>query len=144
MNANPVSRDAWKNIRAALVIAGVQIGGALLLTFLRKQGVIDGETTTRGVMVLIGLGLAAYGNRMPKSLEGPPPPSPGLAATRQAVQRVGGWAMTLAGLAYAGLWAFASRDVALVGSLVVVGASVAVTLGYIAWRVCSGHRSSVS
>ena len=52
-------RTDWKNIRASLLIGGAQVAGALLLTFARKQGWIDAEGVTRGVMVIIGLGLAA-------------------------------------------------------------------------------------
>ena len=69
MNDTPSSRTARKRIISALIIAGVQVGGALLLSYARKQGMIDGETVTRGVMVLIGLGLAAFGNTMPKMLD---------------------------------------------------------------------------
>jgi hypothetical protein len=136
--------QARKSIRAALIIVGVQLVGTLLLVLADKLGMIDGDTTTRGVMVLIGLGIAAYSNRMPKMLEGPPPQSLDVAALRQSVLRMGGWAMTLAGLAYAGLWALAPRDVALVGSIVAVGGAMAVTVGYIAWRVFTSHRSSAS
>ncbi|ESQ78193.1 hypothetical protein [Asticcacaulis sp. YBE204] len=126
-----------KNIRAALILAGIQIVGALLLTLARKQGLIDGETTTRGCMVLIGLGLAVYGNRMPKTLECAPPQSIARAALRHAVSRVGGWALMLGGLAYAGLWAFAPLDVAQVGCIVVVLAAMVVMFGYMAWRICA-------
>jgi len=142
VNDNPGSGRAWKTIRAALIVAGVQVGGALLLTFAHRQGMIDAETAKRGVMVLIGLGLAAYGNRMPKMLEGPPPQSLDVAELRQAIHRVGGWAMTLGGLAFAGLWAFAPRDVAQVSSVAAVVTGTAVMLGYGAWRIFTHHRST--
>ena len=61
------------SVRGALILAGVQVGGALLLTLAHKPlGWIDGETATRGVMVLIGLMLVVIGNAMPKKQEGPP------------------------------------------------------------------------
>ena len=142
MSANPSSNRAWKNIQAALVVAGVQVVGALLLTIAREQGMIDGDTAKRGVMVLVGLGLAAYANRMPKMLEGPPPQSLAVAALRQTIHRVGGWAMMLGGIAFAALWAFAPHDVAKVGSLVAVGAAAAVMLGHGAWRAITYDRSS--
>ncbi len=142
MSTNSSSGRAWRNIQAALIVAGIQVCGAVLLTVARKQGLIDGESAQRGVMVLVGLGLAAYGNRMPKMLEGPPPQSLAVAALRQAIHRVGGWAMMLGGTAFATLWAFAPHDVAKVGSLVAVGAGVAVMLGYGAWRAVSYDRSS--
>jgi hypothetical protein len=138
------SSPAAKNVRAALIIAGVQVGGALLLSFANKQGMIDSEATKRGVMVLVGLGLAAAGNRMPKHPDGPQPRSLPVAALRQSVLRASGWAMTLAGLAFAGLWAFAPRDVAQPGSVVAVGAMMAVMFGYVGWRIFTHHRSSTS
>ena len=72
-----MSNDAtttWtkKSIRTALILAGVQIVGALLLTLANKLGWISSEITTRGVMVLIGLMLVVIGNSMPKKQEGPP------------------------------------------------------------------------
>lgn len=144
MSDNPIPRPAWKSIRGALIIAGVQVVGTLLLTLARKQGMIDGETATRGVMVLIGIGVILIGNRMPKMLDVPPAPSLAIAALQQTVHRVGGWAMMLAGLVWVGLWVFAPRDVAQVGSVVAVGAGVAVMFGNFAWRVFAYHRSSTS
>jgi hypothetical protein len=142
MNANPTSRTARKQIVSALIIAGVQIGGALLLTFVRQQGMIDGETVTRGVMVLIGLSLAFYGNTMPKMLDAPPR-SVREATAAQSVLRVGGWAMTLSGLAFAALWAFAPRGGAEIASVAIVAAGVAFMLGY-AVRTGIVSRTSTS
>ena len=78
------SRPAGGSLRSAVILGGVQIGGALLLALANQQGLIDDETRTRGVMVLIGLCLAAIGNRMPKTMDGPPPRSVSLAALRQS------------------------------------------------------------
>ena len=142
MNDTPSSRTARKRIVSALIIAGVQVGGALLLSYARKQGMIDGETVTRGVMVLIGLGLAAFGNTMPKMLDGPPR-SIRQATAAQSVLRVGGWAMTLSGLAFAALWAFAPRDGAEIASVAVVAAGMAFMLGYTV-RTGIASRTSTS
>lgn len=142
MNTNPSSRTARKQIVSALIIAGVQVGGALLLTYARKQGMIDAETVTRGVMVLIGLGLAAFGNTMPKMLDGPPR-TVREATAAQSVLRVGGWAMTLSGLAFAALWAFAPRAGAEIASVAIVAAGVAFMLGY-AVRTGIVSRTSTS
>jgi hypothetical protein len=144
MSDNPRPRPGGKSIREALIIAGVQVVGVLLLTLARKQGMIDGETAIRGVMVLIGLGIIRIGNRMPKMLDGPPAPSLAIAALQQTVHRVGGWAMMLGGLAWVGLWVFAPRDVAQVGSVVSVGAGVAVMFANFAWQAFAYHRSSTS
>ena len=56
---------------------------ALGATFARKLGYIDGDTVTRVVIGMIGLMIAYYGNRMPKTVV----PN---ACARQAM-RVGGW-----------------------------------------------------
>lgn len=95
---------------------------ALGATFARSQGYIDHETTTRIVICATGLMVAWFGNRMPKQF------SPSASARR--VTRVGGWSMALSGLVYAGLWAFAPIDVAVVAGCGVIAAGMAVTIGY--------------
>ena len=144
MSGNPRLSAAKKSIVTGLTIAAVQVGGALLLTLARKQGMIDADTATRGGMVLIGLGVAAYGNTMPKIGDDAPPPSLRTAVVKQAVSRVGGWTMVLFGLAYAGLWAFAPRDVASVGCLVAVGVAAVILLVYAAWGFVAYRRTSAS
>lgn len=132
---------AMKSIRAALIIAGVQLVGTLLLVLAKSRGMIDSEATTRGVMMLIGLSMAASGNRMPKTRDGAPPQTLAAAALRQSVLRVSGWTMTLGGLAYAGVWAFAPRDMAMVGSLLSVGGMAAILACYCLWRYFTCPRS---
>lgn len=135
---------ARKNIRSALILAGAVLVGTLLLTVAHKPfGLIDSETTTRGVMVIIGLMLAVIGNSMPKKQEGPPAQSVGEISLRQSITRVGGWAMLLGGLIWAGLWAFAPRDLAPIGGSAAVGTGVIVMLAYAVWRLRT-HRSSVN
>ena len=95
---------------------------ALGATYARKLGYIEGETVTRLVLGATGLMVAWFGNRMPKTFV----PS---TRARQA-QRVGGWSMALSGLAYAGLWAFAPFDVALIGGCSAILVGIAVTIGY--------------
>ena len=95
---------------------------ALGATYARKLGYIEGETVTRLVLGATGLMVAWFGNRMPKTFV----PS---TRARQA-QRVGGWSMALSGLAYAGLWAFAPFDVALIGGCGAILVGIAVTIGY--------------
>ena len=95
---------------------------ALGATYARKLGYIEAETVTRLVLGATGLMVAWFGNRMPKTI------APG-ARARQA-QRVGGWSMALSGLVYAGLWAFAPFDVALIGGCGAILLGIAVTIGY--------------
>ncbi len=96
-----------KELIASLAWGGGIIALALGATFARQLGYIDGDTVTRVVIGANGLMVAWYGNRMPKAVV----PS---ACARQA-KRVGGWSMVLSGLVYAGLWAFAPIQVAMIG-----------------------------
>jgi hypothetical protein len=141
MNDDAMTR-AKKSIRNALILAGAMLVGTLLLVLANKLfGLIDSETTTRGVMVLIGLMLVVVGNGMPKKQEGPPAQTIGEIAVRQSITRVGGWALTLGGLAWAGIWAFAPHNMAEAGSIA-VGAAVVVMLAYAVWRFRTHRRSS--
>lgn len=119
---------------SALTVAALMIAAAFTLKTVERAGWLDAETAKRVVQVLIGLGLAAYGNLMPKQV-GPLRRSLVAQARIQTSLRVGGWAFALAGLAYAGLWAFAPLAFADTASMLAVMAAVAVTLGYVAWRL---------
>ena len=134
-------RNAWKNVRASFAIAGVQIVCALMLAFAANRGMIGTETVMRGGMVICGLGLAAVGNRLPKSPDGMPPHTLELAALRQSALRTAGWAMMVGGLAFSGIWVFAPLDVAAVSSTITLGASIIVGLGGITWWIFAYHRS---
>jgi len=111
-----------KDLIGSLAWGGGIIALALAATWGRQQGYIDGDTTTRIVLAAIGLMIAWFGNQMPKRFV----PSH---RARQAA-RVGGWSMALSGLVYAGLWAFAPFDVALIGGCGAVIVGIAVTIGY--------------
>lgn len=111
-----------REITGSLIWAGGLIAVALGASLAREQGYVDGDTVTRIVLGLTGLMVAWYGNRMPKTFV----PD---AKARQA-QRVGGWALALSGLVYAGLWAFAPMPVALIGGCGAIIAGMAVTFGY--------------
>lgn len=95
---------------------------ALSASFARTQGYIDQDTTTRIVLGATGLMIAWQGNQMPKTFV----PSSG---ARQA-RRVAGWSLAVSGLIYAGLWAFAPFQVALVGGCGAVIVGMVVTIGY--------------
>jgi hypothetical protein len=108
----------------ALAWAGGIIALALGTVFARKLGYVDGDTVIKVTAGAIGLWMAWYGNRMPKTMV--PIPSTG---ARQA-RRVASWSLVLSGLVYAGLWAFAPILVATWGGLGAIAAGLAVTLGY--------------
>jgi hypothetical protein len=111
-----------KEVIGSLAWAGGIIALALAATWARQQGYIDTEATTRIVLGATGLMIAWYGNQMPKRFV---PDN----RARQAT-RVGGWSLALSGLVYAGLWAFAPFDVALIGGCGAIIVGIAVTVGY--------------
>ncbi|WP_250625985.1 hypothetical protein [Pinirhizobacter soli] len=132
MNENPNPRIR-QDILFGLKLGAVMIGAALLFTLARKQGWIDAEQVLRWNSVVMGLALAAYANAIPK-MYGPPPRTLHHATLAQAVRRVTSWALTLAFLVWAALWAFAPRGIAQIGSVVAVGSGVAVMFGYLVWK----------
>jgi hypothetical protein len=95
---------------------------ALAATLARKLDYIDGDTVLRLVIGANGLMIAWTGNRIPKTFV----PS---AQAREA-RRVAAWSLVLSGLVYAGLWAFAPIQTAVIGGCGAVLAGIAVTLGY--------------
>jgi hypothetical protein len=95
---------------------------ALVASWARKLGYVDGDTVTRVVIGMTGLMIASFGNRMPKTFV----PS---SRARQARQ-VAAWSLVLSGLVYAGLWAFAPIPVAVAGGCAAVLLGIAVTIGY--------------
>lgn len=95
---------------------------ALIATGARKLGYIDGDMVNRIVLGATGLMVAAFGNRIPKTFT----PSAG---ARKA-QRVAAWSMVISGLIYAGLWAFAPFQTALIGGCAAILIGMAVTFGY--------------
>jgi hypothetical protein len=130
-------------IIVALVFAVFLIGTAAALAFAENAGLVDPEIGRRIVQVIVGLALAGYANFMPKQLKRP------MASLRaetvaQAALRVSGWSFTLAGLAYAALWAFGPLGFADLASMVVVLAAMALTVGYALWAgvTCRATRPS--
>ena len=113
----------------AVLILAVSAG----LRYAEGAGMIGAAGARRTMQVLIGLGFAAYANIMPKQLWRMRSCSPRAEAWAQAGLRVGGWSLMLGGLAYAGLWAFASLPFAEVASKVVLASAGAITIGYALW-----------
>lgn len=116
----------------ALTVAALIVAVAAGLRTATAAGWLDHDGARRIMQILIGLGLAAYANLMPKQI-GSLRRSPAIQARTRAALRVGGWALTLAGLAQAGLWAFAPIAVADTGSLLAVGGATQLTLGFAVW-----------
>lgn len=118
-----------KRTSIAVVVAVLFLASAAALKYGQSAELISPEGARRTTQVMVGLLLAAYANLMPKDV-GRWRASALAAARTQAALRVGGWSMTLAGLAYAGLWTFAPLGVADVASIVVVVTAMLITMGY--------------
>ena len=118
-----------KRTSFAVALAVLILGTAAALTYAEALDLIGPEVGRRTMQVMIGLILAAYSNLMPKDI-GRWRPSAVAEARAQSALRVAGWSMTLAGLAYAGLWAFAPLAFADVAGMVVVASAMLITIGY--------------
>lgn len=126
----------------AIALAVFILGSALALRYAESAGVLGADDVRRAMQVLIGLMLAGYANLMPKQGRGLG--SLSAQARAQTALRVGGWSLTLGGLIYAGLWAFAPLGIADTAGLVVVAAATLMTLGYAVWAftACRLDRSA--
>ena len=111
-----------KQLIGSLAWAGGIIALALGMTAARQWGYVDQDTVTRIVIGANGLMIAWFGNRMPKAFV----PS----TLARKVHRVGGWSLVLSGLVYAGVWAFAPIQTAVIVGCGAVLAGMAVTFGY--------------
>ena len=112
-----------RDITAGLVWAGATVGLALAATLARRLGYVDGDTVTRVVIGFNGIMIAWYGNRLPKAV------APSVHAARLA--RAVGWALTLSGIVYTLLWAFAPIQSAVWGGCAAIGIAGAIAFGYI-------------
>ena len=129
-----------KRLTFSLAVAGVILGAAALLRYADGAGYIDGDFARRSMQVLIGLVLALYANYMPKDI-GRARGSLRAAEAAQAALRMGGWSITLAGLASAALWAFAPLAFADLASMLVVATALLVTLVYAGWAFTTCRRA---
>jgi hypothetical protein len=129
-----------KRTRFAVVLAVLTLGMAAGLEYARSLDLIGPDAAKRIMQVTIGLILAAYSNLMPKDV-GPWRSSMAAVAGTQAALRVGGWSMTLAGLVYAGLWAFAPLAFADIASMIVVASAMLITMGYGGWTLLACRSS---
>jgi len=132
-----------KRISMAIAVAVVFLGTAAAMTYAQSVGLVGPEAASRTIQVMSGLILAAYSNLMPKDV-GPWRASPIAVARAQSALRIGGWSMTLAGLAYAGLWAFAPLGFANIVGMIVVGLAMLSTMGYGGWTLlaCRSKRTT--
>jgi hypothetical protein len=134
-----------KRTSVAVAVAALILGTAAALRYAQGIDFIEPDAAKRTMQVMIGLILAAYANLMPKDV-GRWRASTLAVARAQSVLRVGGWAMTLAGLVYAGLWAFAPLAFADIAAVAVVASAMLITLGYGGWTLlaCRSKQTAAS
>ena len=131
-----------KRTMFAVALAVLTLVMAAGLKYAQSLDLIGPDAARRTMQVTVGLILAAYSNLMPKDV-GPWRASAAAVARTQSALRVGGWSMTLAGLAYAGLWAFAPLGVADVASTAVVALAMLITMGMPAMLLaCHGQTTA--
>ncbi len=102
------------------------IAAAVAIKYGQGRGLLSPSDAQRFMQVIIGLALAVYANFIPKNVE----------ASRSTLRshrylstlRFGGWAFTIAGLGYAGLWGIAPERVASAASMALVGGAVVCVL----------------
>ena len=123
-----------KKMSFAIALAVIFLGTSAALLYAQRMDLIGPDTAKRTMQVLSGLILAAYANLMPKDV-GRWQASAVAVARAQSALRVGGWSLTLAGLIYAGLWAFAPLAFANIASVVVVATALLITMAYGGWTL---------
>jgi hypothetical protein len=131
-----------KRLPFSIALGVLLVGTSAGLKYAESLDLIEPDTVKRLVQVMIGLMLAAYANLMPKDI-GKWPASPVAVKRAQSALRVGGWSLTLAGLAYAALWALAPMDFANIASMVIVVAAMLVTMGYGGWTLLACRAQQV-
>jgi hypothetical protein len=125
---------AAREIAFGLGVAALVLVAAAALRYAEAAEILGGDGARRAMQILVGLVLAAYGDRMPKAYASALQ-RPCRGGRIQSVIRVGGWSMTLAGLGYAALWALAPLAFADVASMALVGSACAVLIGYGGWAL---------
>jgi hypothetical protein len=127
----------------ALALAAFILGTSAALRYAESVDAVSADAGRRTIQVLIGLILAAYANIMPKEI-GRWRGSARAASRSQSALRVGGWSLTVAGLAYAAFWAFTPIGFADAAGMAVVAAATTLTAAYGAWAFLACRRSGRS
>jgi hypothetical protein len=119
-------------ISTSLAIAAFMLLAAAALKYGQAHELVSAVLVTRMIQVGIGVVLALYGNFIPKNATRSRAPAC-TPSRMQSLLRFGGWSFTLAGLGYAGLWAFAPVAVANAAAMPIVAAATVATAGYCGW-----------
>jgi len=129
-----------KPITTGVIAAVAILAGAAAIKAAERSGVLSAEGGMRAFQAVMGLMVAFYGNLIPKGLSR----IRSIEAERrkQSALRVSGWAFTLAGLAYAALYALAPLAIADKASDGAIIGAIAITLIYSLWCFAAGPRAN--
>jgi hypothetical protein len=127
----------WNNsVCRSLLVAGMYVLTAVVLTALRQHGVLDAAATERTMGMLMGLVVLVSANLIPKRLV-PLARVTCDPAREQALRRFVGWALVLGGLGYTLAYALAPIEIAstlAISLLAPVALVVAGVKANCAWR----------
>ena len=131
------------NLRPIVISAGAGAGiilAALGLKAAEHAQLVPAAIGDRTFQVMIGLGLAFYGNFIPKRIGAVR--SAVAAGRRQTMLRVSGWAFTLAGLAYAALTVALPVPLGATLGMAAIASALAVTVVFSLVCVAGWSRTS--
>jgi hypothetical protein len=116
-----------RRIMRSVALAGVMLVGAAVLKLAAHLHVFGADSANRGAQILIGLTLAVFANYIPKGSAAAPRSTESL--------RHAGWVFSIAGLAYAVIWAVSPASLAFPRSMAVLGGAIVATIGSCAWSL---------
>ncbi|MEP6619010.1 MAG: hypothetical protein ABJE47_06845 [bacterium] len=129
MTATP-PRLQRKPIRDALIVAGLLLGGSVLISALSPR-YLSHDLAQRLFGIMVGTFVVVNANAVPKALT-PLANMRGDPAAEQSMRRFVGWCMTLGGAGYVLSWIFAPIEIADTLAPVILFAAVLLVLTRIA------------
>ena len=133
------------NARSILISVGAAAGlilAAFGLKAAEHAGLVPAAIGDKSFNVMIGLGLAFYGNFIPKRLG--VVRSAAAAGRRQTMLRVSGWSFTLAGLAYAALTLALPFPLGNTLGMAAIGSAMAINLAFVLACIMGWARTANS
>jgi hypothetical protein len=130
-----------KPVLSSIIFALLIVVVAFVLKRAAAFHVVAGDIPMRGFQVLMGLVIASYGNAIPKNLlriredEG---------GRIQSLRRTSGWLLTVAGLGFAAVWAWAPLSEAADWSMAVVATAIGLIAVCVLWTHMAQRRTGQS
>lgn len=131
------SQTGLFSTKGALIVAGLLIGGSLVLLRLTPD-VITRDLARRLLGVMLGAVVVLYANAIPKVLS---PLMRGDAVAAQAMRRFTVWCIALGGVGYMVAWAVAPLDRAVLIALACLGGATLLVLARILYARAGRRRT---